>query len=96
MRADPETLDLMPAPAPAPRSKLPLPTLKVAAGTKGKRCGCGTTIYLVEQPSGRWAPITCSVPGGVVPSATTDGIGINHWIDCVQRDSHRVLFPRHR
>jgi len=70
----------------------PLPTLKVPAGTVGKRCGCGVTIYLVEQPSGRWAPITCSVPGGVLPSAKQDGIGYNHRIDCPMSDK----YPRRR
>lgn len=84
--------EMFPSPPIPPRPKTPLPTLKVPAGTRGKSCGCGVTIYLVCQPSGKWAPITCSTPGGKVPSAHEDGIGINHRIDC----PHSSKYPRTR
>jgi hypothetical protein len=89
--ADDASGDLWPVDkkAPAPKSKLPLPTFKVPKGTQGKACGCGASFYLVEQPSGKWMPINCGVPGGVLPSAEADGIGISHFIDCPQRDSFR-------
>lgn len=89
MRHDTDTLDLMPEAAPAAKPKTPLPTLKVPAGAEKKLCPCGATIYSVEQPSGRFAPIHCDVDGGRAPTDDADGIGINHFIDCPRRDEFR-------
>ena len=89
MRADPETLDLIPAsPAPA-KPKTPLPTISVAAGTPSRKCQCGAMIYMVEMPSGRWAPIHCDVIGGRSPAGDKPGIGIVHFLDCPFRDRFR-------
>jgi hypothetical protein len=84
----------MPAPPAPVQSKYPLPTIKVPPGAQSKVCKCGATIYIVEMPSGRFAPINCAVPGGRQPTADDIGIGIIHFIDCSLREYFRKHCPR--
>jgi len=54
--------------------------LEVPAGTPARTCNgrtCNAQIYFVQK-----APIHCDVEGGVRPTATEKGRGVNHFGTC--------------
>jgi|SRR3954462_7319204 len=90
----------------APRSpsvpKLP-PYHVVPPGTPQTKCStCGRPLWKIKADSGSTIPVTCTidsietktgrvgVPGLVPPTATSSGMGINHFVDCPQRNEHRA------
>jgi hypothetical protein len=67
------------------------PMVTVPAGTPTAQCrSCHLPIYWVKsEKSGKSVPVSCNGEGHVAPSASHDGFGVNHFVDCETRDQHR-------
>lgn len=66
----------------------------IPRGTNAATCrSCPATIYFVENPkTGKKNPVavdTKTMIGAQAPTATVEGKGYSHFIDCPGRDNHR-------
>ena len=64
----------------------------VPAGTKPVECRskeCRATIYFAPNEKGVNVPIDCDYDGGTTPTDHEDGLGVSHFITCVQADRFR-------
>jgi len=72
---------------------MPTPVrITVPAGTRRTECrGCSATVYWVELPSGKRAPVSCHFDEQCAePTATEDGVGVNHFVDCPERERFKA------
>ena len=62
----------------------------IPRGTPLATCrSCGAVIYWIVTSAGRRAPMSLAEAGCTVPTRTTDGTGISHFIDCPHATQHR-------
>lgn len=60
------------------------PRYRIPAGTRPWRCrGCPELVYSVPDTK---APITVRYADGRAPTATADGEGVSHFLNCPKRD----------
>jgi hypothetical protein len=69
-------------------------TVIIPRGTNAATCrSCPATIYFVENPAtGKKNPIAVdkrTLHDAQAPTATVEGKGYSHFIDCPGRDAHR-------